>query len=276
MRSILAMMRKEWLENPLVTRIPLFMFACGLLLFISLITSSTLQHNMFFQMSFSGDVSDIHKELGDDVNMLVAGGVGLLSILMSVQYFPRTLRKERSEGSIMFWRSMPVSDIKTHLVKLAFGLLVIPLVCSILVFSADLMLWVLNISTDHQLALLYRQASLGYVLLNWIEFLFRMIVAGALLLPLALVAMAISQKVNSPLLVILIAVYALRWMPIAMFNNYGLDQFFSEIFYLPLHAILAPNPFSAIPEAGWINVAIYAVIGVLAWLASLKFSRTVS
>ncbi|MGF1718774.1 hypothetical protein L4D20_01855 [Vibrio kyushuensis] len=276
MRSILAMMRKEWLENPLVTRIPLFMFACGLLLFISLITSSTLQHNMFFQMSFSGDVSDIHKELGDDVNMLVAGGVGLLSILMSVQYFPKTLRKERSEGSIMFWRSMPISDIKTHLVKLAFGLLVIPLVCSILVFSADFMLWVLNISTDHQLALLYRQASLGYVLLNWIEFLFRMIVAGALLLPLALVAMAISQKVNSPLLVILIAVYALRWMPIAMFNNYGLDQFFSEIFYLPLHAILAPNPFSAIPEAGWINVAIYAVIGVLAWLASLKFSRTVS
>ncbi|MCK6264671.1 hypothetical protein KP803_15435 [Vibrio sp. ZSDE26] len=276
MRSITAMLRKEWIENPLVTRIPLFMFACGLLLFISLISSSTLQHNMFFQMSFSGDVSDIHKELGDDVNMLISGGVGLLSILLATQYFPRTFRKERLEGSIMFWRSMPVSDVKTHLVKLSFGLLIIPLVCSILVFFADLMLWVLNLSTEHQLALLYRQASLGYVLLNWIEFLLRMVVAGVLLLPLALTAMAVSQKVKSPLLVLLIAIYALRWMPIAMFNNYSIDQFFSKIFYLPLHAILASNPFSAIPEAGWLNVVIYACIGAIAWMLSLRFSRTVS
>ncbi|MGV2988437.1 hypothetical protein ACE1OE_12390 [Vibrio sp. E150_011] len=276
MRSIIAMLRKEWLENPLVTRIPLFMFACGLLLFISLIGSATLQDNLFFQMDVSGDVSDIHMSMGDDINMLIAGGVGLLSILLGTQYFPRTLRKERSEGSIMFWRSMPVSDVKTHLVKLVFGLLVIPLVCSILVFFADLMLWVLNVSTEHQLALLYRQASLGYVFINWIEFLLRMVVAGVLLLPLALAAMAISQKVKSPLLVILIAIYALRWMPIAIFNYYGVDQFFSAIFSLPLHAILAHNPFSALPEAGWINIAIYASIGILAWAASLKLSRTVN
>ncbi|NMS24545.1 hypothetical protein HKB34_28570, partial [Vibrio parahaemolyticus] len=115
MRSVVAMLQKEWLENPLVLRIPLFVLACGLILFVSLMSNDTLQHNMFFQMSFGGDVSDIHKELGDDVNMLITGGAGLLSILLAVQYFPRTLRKERAEGSIMFWRSMPVSDIKTHL-----------------------------------------------------------------------------------------------------------------------------------------------------------------
>ncbi|WP_330943285.1 hypothetical protein [Vibrio diabolicus] len=275
MRSVVAMLQKEWLENPLVLSIPLFVLACGLILFVSLMSNDTLQHNMFFQMSFGGDVSDIHKELGDDVNMLITGGAGLLSILLAVQYFPRTLRKERAEGSIMFWRSMPVSDIKTHLVKLGFGLLVIPLVCSVLVLAADLMLWLLNISTDHQLALLYRQASLGYVLLHWGEFLIRMLFAGILLLPLALTAMAISQKVNSPLVILFIAIYALRWMPIALFGYYGLDQFFSEVLYLPLHAIVAPSPFNAIPQAGWLNVGIYAFIGVLGWTASLKFSRTI-
>ncbi|MCS0047052.1 MULTISPECIES: hypothetical protein [Vibrio] len=275
MRSVVAMLQKEWLENPLVLRIPLFVLACGLILFVSLMSNDTLQHNMFFQMSFGGDVSDIHKELGDDVNMLITGGAGLLSILLAVQYFPRTLRKERAEGSIMFWRSMPVSDIKTHLVKLGFGLLVIPLVCSALVLAADLMLWLLNISTDHQLALLYRQASLGYVLLHWGEFLIRMLFAGILLLPLALTAMAISQKVNSPLVILFIAIYALRWMPIALFGYYGLDQFFSEVLYLPLHAIVAPSPLNAISQAGWLNVGIYAFIGVLGWTASLKFSRTI-
>ncbi|MCL9775275.1 hypothetical protein [Vibrio methylphosphonaticus] len=275
MRSTVAMLRKEWLENPLVTRVPLFMFACGLLLFVTLMSSSTLQHNLFFQMNFSGDVSEIHREMGDDVNMLIAGGVGLLSILLGTQYFPRTLRKERVEGSLMFWRSMPVSDVKTHLVKLVFGLLVIPLVCSILVFFADLMLWMLNASTDHQLALLYRHASLMDVVLNWFSFCLRMAIAGVLLLPFALTAMAISQKVNSPLLVLLIAIYALRWMPIALFGYYGVDQFFSNIFYLPLHAILAANPLSAIPEAGWAHIAIYVGIGVLAWMTSLRFRRTV-
>ncbi|EAS78046.1 MULTISPECIES: hypothetical protein [Vibrio] len=275
MRSVVAMLQKEWLENPLVLRIPLFVLACGVILFVSLMSNDTLQHNMFFQMSFGGDVSDIHKELGDDVNMLITGGAGLLSILLAVQYFPRTLRKERAEGSIMFWRSMPVSDIKTHLVKLGFGLLVIPLVCSVLVLAANLMLWLLNISTDHQLALLYRQASLGYVLLHWGEFLIRMLFAGILLLPLALTVMAISQKVNSPLVILFIAIYALRWMPIALFGFYGLDQFFSEVLYLPLHAIITPNPFNAIPQAGWLNVGIYAFIGILGWTASLKFSRTI-
>ncbi|ULF85247.1 hypothetical protein [Vibrio alginolyticus] len=275
MRSVVAMLQKEWLENPLVLRIPLFVLACGVILFVSLMSNDTLQHNMFFQMSFGGDVSDIHKELGDDVNMLISGGAGLLSILLAVQYFPRTLRKERAEGSIMFWRSMPVSDIKTHLVKLGFGLLVIPLVCSVLVLAANLMLWLLNISTDHLLALLYRQASLGYVLLHWGEFLIRMLFAGILLLPLALTAMAISQKVNSPLVILFIAIYALRWMPIALFGFYGLDQFFSEVLYLPLHAIITPNPFNAIPQAGWLNVGIYAFIGILGWTASLKFSRTI-
>ncbi len=170
MRSIIAMLRKEWIENPLVTRVPLFMLACSLLLFISVMSSSTLQTNMFFHMSYSGDVSDLHKDMANDVSMLVMGGAGLLSILLGTQYFPRTLRKERSEGSIMFWRSMPVSDVKTHLVKLAFGLLVIPLVCSALVFCADLLLWLLNTSTDHQLALLHRQSSLFDVVFNWLVF----------------------------------------------------------------------------------------------------------
>ncbi|PFG58632.1 ABC-2 type transport system permease protein [Vibrio sp. ES.051] len=275
MRTVVAMLRKEWLENPLVLRIPLFVFACGLILFISLMSNADLQHNMLFQMSVSGDVGDIHKDLSDNVSILIMGSAGLLSMLLGIQYFPRTLRKERREGSIMFWRSMPVSDVKTHLVKLGFGLLVIPLVCSALVLAADLMLWLLDISTDHQLTLLYRQTSLSYVLLHWSEFLARMVVTGFLLLPLALTAMAMSQKVSSPLVILFIAIYALRWMPIALFGYYGIDQFFKAVLYLPLHAVISPNPLSAIPDAGWLNVGGYAFIGVLGWTASLKFSRTI-
>ena len=275
MRSIMTMLNKERLENPLVSRVPFFMFVCGTLLFIGLISNSNLQQNFFFQMSIGGNADGIQKQLGEELSSLIAGGAGLLSILLGTLYFPRTLRKERSEGSIMYWRSMPISDVQVHVVKLVFGLLVIPLVCSFLVIIADVMLWSLNVTTDHQIDFLYHYSSIGYVLLHWGEFLLRMGLAGFLLLPLALTTMAISQKVNSPLVILFIAIYALRWMPIAMFGYYGMDQFFSEIFYLPFHAIIAPNPLDAFAEVGNTNLGIYAFIGLLAWAASLRISRTI-
>ena len=275
MRSVITMLNKEWLENPLVSRVPFYMFVCGTLLFVGLMSNSNLQHNFFFQMSLNGDASGIQKQLGQELSSLIAGGAGLLSILLGTQYFPRTLRKERSEGSIMFWRSMPISDVQMQVVKLVFGLLVIPLVCSVLVIIADFMLWSLNVTTDNQIGFLYRYSSIGYVLLHWSEFLLRMGLAGFLLLPLALTTMAISQKVNSPLVILFIAIYALRWMPIALFGYYGVDQFFSEIFYLPFHAIIASNPLDAFAEVGKPNLGLYAFIGLLAWAACLRVSRTI-
>nr|WP_321273266.1 hypothetical protein [uncultured Vibrio sp.] len=275
MRSILTMLNKEWLENPLVSRVPFFMFVCGTLLFIALMSNSNLQQNFFFQMSVGSNADGMQKQLGEELSSLIAGGAGLLSILLGTQYFPRTLRKERSEGSIMFWRSMPISDVQMHVVKLIFGLLVIPLVCSALVIIADVMLWSMNIVTDHQIGFLSRYSSLGYVLLHWGEFLLRMALAGFLLLPLALITMVISQKVNSPLVILFIAIYALRWMPIALFGYYGVDQFFSEIFYLPFHAIIASNPLDAFAEVGKPNLGLYVFIGLLAWAACLRVSRTI-
>lgn len=276
MHSLLAMLRKEWWENPLVYRLPLFMFGCGAVLFISLISSSTLEQGVFFHISFGGDLSDMQKSLSNNVHLLIAGGAGLLSILLGTQYFPRTLHKERAEGSIMFWRSMPISNVQTHVAKLGFGLLVIPLVCSLLVLASDLMLWFINIYSDYQFEFLYRQTSLGYVLLHWVEFVARMGLVGVLLLPLALSAMAISQKVNSPLVLLLVIIYTLRWMPIGLFGYYGIDDFFTEIFALPLRALIAANPFDEIPKIGWTYIGIYTFLGIFAWTASLKFSRTVS
>ncbi len=275
MHSAFTMLHKEWIENPLVSRVPFFIFVCFTLLFIGIMSNSNLEHNFFFQMNIGENTGKLRKELADDLSTLIAGGAGLLSILLGTLYFPRTLRKERSEGSIMFWRSMPVSDAQTHLVKLTFGLLVIPLVCSVLVIIADFMLWSLNISTNHQLGFLYRYSSLGYVLIHWGEFLLRMGFAALLMLPVALLIMAISQKFASPLVVLFLAIYALRWMPIALFGYYGVDQFFSEVFYLPLRVIIAPSPLDALFEARGINIGLYAAIGVLSWTVNLMFSRVV-
>lgn len=275
MRAVITMLHREWLENPLVSRVPFFIFACITLLFIGVMVNSNLEHNALFQININEESRETQKQLGDELGTLIAGGAGLLSILLATLYFPRTLRKERSEGSIMFWRSMPVSDAQTHLVKLAFSLLVIPLVCSFLVVFTDLMLWALNMLTDYQIGFLYQYSSLTYVLMHWGEFLIRMGLAALFLLPVGLIMMAISQKLASPLVILVLAIYALRWMPIALFGYHGVDQFVSTIYHLPFHALMAPDPLVAIQEAGWQSIGIYVVIGILAWVTNLKLSRTV-
>ncbi|MFA0232682.1 hypothetical protein AB4491_27400, partial [Vibrio sp. 10N.261.45.A7] len=141
------MLEKELIEHKINTRLPLFVALCGFLLFVSLFFNGAAQHEFFFEMQVNGDMSDIHREFAQDLNSVIYFGAGLISLILSTLYIPKTLRKERQEGSSMFWRSMPVSNAMTHGVKLGFGLVVIPAICALLVLFADFLFWILNVSS---------------------------------------------------------------------------------------------------------------------------------
>ncbi|CAH6797254.1 conserved membrane hypothetical protein [Vibrio chagasii] len=268
------MLEKELIEHKINTRLPLFVALCGFLLFVSLFFNGAAQHEFFFQMEVNGDVSDIHREFANDLNSVIYFGAGLISLLLSTLYIPKTLRKERQEGSSMFWRSMPVSNALTHGVKLGFGLVVIPAICALLVLFADVLFWVLNVSSEQQLALLVGQQSLFYVLSNWVVFFGRMLLVALVLLPLATVTLAISQLVNSPLLVIFVSSFAIKWLAIALFGFYGINDFFSIIASLPMKVLTASNPFSALSEVSILSLSIYVLLGIGGYLLSLKLNRT--
>ena len=268
------MLEKELIEHKINTRLPLFVGLCGFLLFVSLFFSGQAQHEFFFQMEVNGDVSDIHREFAQDLNSVIYFGAGLISLLLSTLYIPKTLRKERQEGSSMFWRSMPVSNAMTHGVKLGFGLVVIPAICALLVLFADSLFGILNISSEQQLALIVEQQSLFYVLTNWVVFFGRMLLVALVLLPLATVTLAISQLVNSPLLVIFISSFAIKWLAIALFGFYGINDFFSVIASLPMKVLTTSNPFSALSEVSILSLSIYVLLGIGGYLLSLKLNRT--
>ncbi|MCY9826075.1 hypothetical protein [Vibrio chagasii] len=268
------MLEKELIEHKINTRLPLFVALCGFLLFVSLFFNGAAQHEFFFQMEVNGDVSDIHREFAKDLNSVIYFGAGLISLLLSTLYIPKTLRKERQEGSSMFWRSMPVSNALTHGVKLGFGLVVIPAICALLVLFADVLFWVLNVSSEQQLALLVEQQSLFYVLSNWVVFFGRMLLVALVLLPLATMTLAISQLVNSPLLVIFVSSFAIKWLAIALFGFYGINDFFSVIASLPMKVLTASNPFSALSEVSILSLSIYVLLGIGGYLLSLKLNRT--
>ncbi|CAH7172613.1 conserved membrane hypothetical protein [Vibrio chagasii] len=268
------MLEKELIEHKINTRLPLFVALCGLLLFVSLFSNGAAQHEFFFQMEVNGDVSDIHREFAQDLNSVIYFGAGLISLLLSTLYIPKTLRKERQEGSSMFWRSMPVSNALTHGVKLGFGLVVIPAICALLVLFADVLFWILNVSSEQQLALLVEQQSLFYVLTNWLVFFGRMLLVALVVLPLATMTLAISQLVNSPLLVIFVSSFAIKWLAIALFGFYGINDFFSVIASLPMKVLTASNPFSALSDVSILSLSIYVLLGIGGYLLSLKLNRT--
>jgi len=268
------MLEKELIEHKINTRLPLFAALCGFLLFVSLFFSGQAQLAFSSQIEVNGDMSDLHRGFAQNLNSAIYFGTGLISLLLSMLYLSKTLRKERQEGSSMFWRSMPISNAMTHGVKLGFGLMVIPAICALLVLFADCLLWVLNVSSEQPLALILEQPSLLYVLSNWIVFFGRMMVIALVLLPLATVTLAVSQLVNSPLLVMFILSFAIKWLAIALFGFHGIKDFFYVITSLPMKVLTASNQFSALSEVSILSLGIYALMGIGGYLLSLKLNRT--
>ena len=274
MHPSVYMIEKELIEHKLITRLPLFVALCCLVLFVGLMFNTQSQHDIFFQMQVQGDISDIHQAFARDLNALLFAIAGSLSLLLTTFYFPKTLRKERQEGSAMFWRSMPVSNHLTHAVKLSVGLIITPLLFALVVLFADALLWLMQAFSDKQLALLVEQQSLLYVMTNWLAFFFRMLLVSLVLLPLVMMALAISQVVNSPILVMFVGGYAIKWLSLALFGSDWISQFLALIVSLPVSVLFGPNPFNAITEAPVLSLAIYIAIGVLAYFTSIRLNRT--
>jgi ABC-2 type transport system permease protein len=68
------------------------------------------------------------KEAGRSLVNLWFWPFFLVGALVQVLYLLGTLYEERKDRSIIFWRSLPVSDLQVLLTKLVFGVLVIPFV----------------------------------------------------------------------------------------------------------------------------------------------------
>ncbi|MCZ4293066.1 hypothetical protein [Vibrio sinaloensis] len=275
MNANVYMLEKEWLEHKVITRIPVALLICGVVLLLSLLMNSTIQSNVTYELTYQNDGFESGFELGKQLSHLVLVVSGLLSILLTCLYFPKTLRKERQEGSVMFWRSMPVTDLNMHAVKLAFGLLVVPVICSMLVIAADFLMWIINLVMSEQFPLFFTGESLFYVGSHWLEFIGRMWLVGVALLPFATIAMAISQKVNSPLLIMLIALYVIKLLASNLFATDLVSQFIDAITNLPLDVLVESNPMTAFANAGTLNLAVFFSLGVLGLLASLRLSRTI-
>src|SRR5882762_3783613 len=71
---------------------------------------------------------------------LAAGLMMLTTILVSVFYCLDALHGERRDRSIMFWKSLPVSDLTTVLAKASIPLVVLPLLVFAIIVATQLIM----------------------------------------------------------------------------------------------------------------------------------------
>ena len=116
MRVLLMQIRRELWEHRSLWIAPLLV---GILLLAAVATLSQVQ---FFFGSSSTTVSPLVLMLfGWGIPFYLAAGIVVVVYLLDCLY------GERRDRSILFWRSMPVSDTQTVLAKLLVGLVIVPL-----------------------------------------------------------------------------------------------------------------------------------------------------
>jgi ABC-2 type transport system permease protein len=146
--------RREFWENRYLYFAPLSVAA--VFLFGYLINAIHSPGQMHALLAF--DSRHHHEEVSGPFDIAAALMMGT-AILMSVFYCSDALYGERRDRSILFWKSLPVSDATTVLVKASIPLLIIPVLVSAITLLMQFLMLLLSsvvlLATNGEVATLW-------------------------------------------------------------------------------------------------------------------------
>jgi ABC-2 type transport system permease protein len=137
MKVILALLKREILEHRNIWFIPVILVGIAILVRLSLVFGNlNIEFELPSQLQFDDQLDSV-------VNGVLARGLNLMNYVITMTimiaacfYTLSCLYTERQDESVLFWRSLPVSDTTTIASKLLIALVVAPisvLVCQIVV-----------------------------------------------------------------------------------------------------------------------------------------------
>jgi ABC-2 type transport system permease protein len=130
--------RREIWENRSIYAAPV-VCAC-ITLFGFLVSAITLPHRMRLAM---GDPAKLHSVVAMPYDT-AAGLILVTAFLVGFFYCLDALHGERRDRSILFWKSLPVSDLTTVLSKLAIPMVVLPAVSWVATVATQLIMLVMR------------------------------------------------------------------------------------------------------------------------------------
>lgn len=146
------LLRREFWENkggffwaPIITGIIASVFALiGLI--VATIFIQKAKQNGDFQDHFKLDDGDGLQALGAFGDGILANGMGLSMLVMIFVVFFYTLGSlydERKDRSVLFWKSLPISDIEVVLSKVAWALVLAPVMALVIGIFIGLAMWLI-------------------------------------------------------------------------------------------------------------------------------------
>lgn len=128
MKVFIALLKREILEHKNIWRVPIILLGIALLVRVSLsVGNLAVDINLPSQLQLDNTVDSIlsgviAKSLSS-MNFIIM----LVMFIVAVFYALSCLFNERQDESVLFWRSLPISDSMTVASKLCIALLIIPL-----------------------------------------------------------------------------------------------------------------------------------------------------
>jgi ABC-2 type transport system permease protein len=159
-RPMVWSVRRELWENRSIYLAPLF--AAGIVLFGFLISSVDLTDRMRAAMA----LEPLKQHAVITMPFSVAAVVIMLtSVVVGMFYCLDALYGERRDRSILFWKSLPVSDLTTVLSKLIIPMAVLPLVAFAVIVATQLIMLLVS-----SLILMGSDLSAGMLWTQWTVF----------------------------------------------------------------------------------------------------------
>ncbi|RXJ73058.1 hypothetical protein CS022_12310 [Veronia nyctiphanis] len=295
MQALIQMFRREWLEKKFISNVVVFFLALVLISTAALVWNADNNARLFPEMldeetaaKRSLTLSEfIQTEgvctIGDVKGGALTCGLGfavfvpaIIAVVLIIQYFSLSFRKARSDGSAMFWAGMPVSSTKDHAVKLVFGLIGIPLMCSLIMLAISLGLWLFAMVLGTPDEFWPQELTFVGMMLNFPVYAFSLALSGVLLLPAAVVLMTMSQLFRHPVLVLVIGFIVIDLLSMLFLDievgGLILESMFmlsTQIFWNVYGDQTVPLGFTAY------NMVLYVVLAAGGLASSLWLSRTV-
>ncbi len=137
-------------------------------------------------LNFNGDITDIDR--AHVVRVFIIGSAGLFNTVMLFMvcfYLMDSLYADRKDRSVLFWKSMPVSDTGTVLSKLFTGMVTAPALMLAAVIATEVVIGILFIIVCALMGVNLLPLALqpGTIILAWITLAFAFIVQSLWLVP---------------------------------------------------------------------------------------------
>lgn len=139
-------------------------------------------------VSINGDISMTGMDRVQAVRAFIFGSAGLFNTVMLFMvsfYLMDSLYADRKDRSILFWKSLPLSDSKMVLSKLSTGMATAPALMLLIVIIAEIIIGILFVIAAGIAGINLLSVALqpGTIVLSWITLAFALIVQAIWLLP---------------------------------------------------------------------------------------------